>query len=91
MIEKGRKRGTLRFAVKPEDGATSVALAGSFNNWRPIRMRKQKDGHFVAIVPVSPGSYEYKFIVDGQWVVDPDNSAWAMNPFGTLNSVVHAE
>ena len=54
MIEKGRKRGTLRFAVKPEDGATSVALAGSFNNWRPIRMRKQKDGHFVAIVPVSP-------------------------------------
>jgi hypothetical protein len=51
-------------------------------------MRKQKDGSYSTTVPLAVGSHEYKFILDGQWVVDPDNNAWALNPYGTLNSVV---
>ena len=91
MISRGRKKGTTRFAMSPGNGVKKVALAGDFNGWTPTTMRKQKDGTFVANLALSPGSYDYKFIMDGQWVVDPDNSAWAMNPFGTLNSVVHAK
>jgi len=91
MIGKGRKKGTVRFAIRPEDGAKRAFLAGSFSDWQPIRMRKQKDGSFVLIVPVPAGTYEYKFILDDRWVVDPDNNAWAMNPYGTLNSVVSVE
>ena len=88
MISKGRKKGTTRFALRAADRATKVEVVGSFNNWQPIRMRRQKDGAFVAIVPVPHGAHEYKFILDGEWAVDPDNSAWAMNPYGTLNSVL---
>ena len=91
MVEKGRKKGTVRFSLAPAGGASKVELVGSFTDWLGVPMRKQKNGSYVAIVPVVPGTYEYKFIVDGDWVVDPDNSAWVMNPFGTFNSVLHAE
>ena len=87
MITKGRKKGTYRFAVKPAEAVRKVQVAGNFSNWQPIRMRKQGDGGFVAIVSLNPGTYEYKLIMDGEWAVDPDNNAWAMNEFGTLNSV----
>jgi 1,4-alpha-glucan branching enzyme len=87
MFSKGKKKGTVRFAYRPENAAGNARLAGDFTQWRPIRMRKQKDGGFVAVVPLSKGTYEYKFIVDEQWITDPDNSTWAMNPYGTMNSV----
>ncbi|MCD6304234.1 MAG: isoamylase early set domain-containing protein [Planctomycetes bacterium] len=88
MVTKGRKKGTVRFSIKPQQPARKAFVAGSFNNWTPARMRKQKDGTFVLIAPLGRGTQEYKFLLDDQWVVDPDNGAWAMNPYGTLNSVV---
>jgi len=68
-----------------------VSAAGTFSDWQPVQMRKQKDGSFVANVPAQPGNHEYKFIIDGEWVVDPDNGAWALNPYGTLNSLAIVE
>ncbi len=87
MFIKGTKKGTVKFSVKPSNGVKKVELAGDFSQWKPVPLRKQKDGAFAATVPLVDGNYEYKFIVDGQWVVDPDNNAWALNAFGTLNSV----
>jgi len=87
MISKGKKKGSVRFALKPSQGGKKVQLAGEFNDWKPSTMRKQKDGSFVAILQLPPGTYEYKFIVDGRWVVDPDNGARALSTVGTINSV----
>jgi 1,4-alpha-glucan branching enzyme len=88
MYGKGQKTGAVRLSIRADSGARNVVVVGSFSDWKPVRMRKQKDGSFVANVEVAPGSYEYKFIIDGNWLVDPDNSAWALNPYGTLNSVM---
>lgn len=90
MISKGQKKGTLKFSMKPANGAKEVAVAGDFTGWKPVQMKKQKDGSFSLMVALSEGAHEYKFIVDGQWVVDPDNNKWALNPYGTLNSVAQA-
>ncbi len=87
MIARGSKKGTYRFSVNPGGGAKKVQLVGDFTDWKPTAMTRQKDGSFAALVKLKAGTYEYKFIVDGQWRVDPDNGAWALNPFGTLNSV----
>jgi 1,4-alpha-glucan branching enzyme len=87
MFSKGQKQGTFKFSVKA-NGSKKVAVAGDFTKWQPVEMRKQKDGSYSATVPLAAGSHEYKFILDGQWVVDPDNNAWSLNPYGTLNSVV---
>ncbi len=91
MIAKGQKKGTIKFSIKPASAAKQVALAGDFTEWKPSTMKKQKDGSYALTVPISGGPHEYKFIVDGQWLVDPDNSKWALNIFGTLNSVVQLD
>ena len=87
MYTKMQKKGTVRFAIRPGGEAKKVELAGCFSGWKPLPMQPQKDGTFVKVMPLPAGTYEYKFIVDGQWRGDPDHSNWAMNPFGTLNSV----
>ena len=91
MFAKDRKKGGLRFAVNPGPEVRKVMVAGNYDDWNPKRMRKQKDGSFVALVPLRPGSYEYKFLFDDRWVVDPDNGAWSLNPYGTMNSVASVE
>ena len=35
-----------------------------------------------------PGSYEYRFVVDGQWVDDPEVNELIPNPFGSANAVL---
>ena len=85
MYGKGRKKGTVRISLQPGDAARKVAVAGTFSDLQPVRMRKQKSGEFVVNVEARPGNHEYKFLVDGDWQVDPDNSDWALNPYGTLN------
>ena len=86
MYSKGKKS-TIRFAIKPTSSAKEVLVAGDFNDWRPVAMQKQNDGIFSLNVPCVRDSFQYKFIVDGQWVRDPDHSNWAANPFGTMNSI----
>lgn len=90
MVGKGKKKGLFRFAVKPRDGGREVLLAGDFSEWKPVKMTKQKDGTFVSSVPLAPGSHEYKFIIDGQWITDPDHGTFAVGPHGP-NSVFIAE
>ena len=50
--------------------AHAVAIAGTFNDWRPqvTPMIKMSDGRWRKILVVAPGTYEYTFVVDGHWV-----------------------
>jgi 1,4-alpha-glucan branching enzyme len=91
MISKGRKKATVRFAIRPADGARKVCLAGDFTNWQPVAMQKRKDGTFVRNLGIGQETFEYKFMVDGEWVTDPDNHFWALNAYGTFNSVGRLE
>ena len=92
MVTKGKKNGEYRFSYKPASNkVTKVSVAGSFNNWIPRAMTRQKTGEFAVSVPLAAGYYEYKFLADGQWVEDVENEAYAFNPYGTVNSVLKAE
>ena len=70
--------------------AKSVQLAADFTDWEkyPLHMIKAKNGVWFAIVPLAPGNYSYRFIVDGKWCDDPHSFRHTPNPFGTINSVV---
>jgi 1,4-alpha-glucan branching enzyme len=76
--------------VKP--GATQVCVAGSFNDWKPEKtpLVPQGNGRWVGDLAVQPGRYEYLFVVDGQWVPDPNAKESVQNPFGGRNSVLFA-
>ncbi len=87
MYGRGGKKGTIRFAIRPGDGVKEVLVAGDFSDWRPVRMIRRKDGTFVKNVSGVNEKLAYKFIVDGEWVVDPDHSDWIMDPFHSVNSI----
>jgi 1,4-alpha-glucan branching enzyme len=63
------------FRYKAPD-ATSVELMCEFNGWKSVAMTKGDNGVWTTKVTLSPGTYAYKFLVNGKdWVLDPDNSA----------------
>jgi 1,4-alpha-glucan branching enzyme len=69
--------------------AAVVAVAGTFNDWDPRRtpLRKRADGKWTTTVRLASGHYEYRFVVDGKWISDP-NAPSIVNPFGGTNSVL---
>ena len=87
MITKGRKKDTFRFVLQTSNGVKKVCVAGDFSDWETVRMRKQKNGSYAVTIPLSAGSYHYKFQVDDEWLLDPDNHNNALNSFGSLNSL----
>ena len=70
--------------------ANEVCIAGSFNDWHPsvtpmIRWGNRK---WVKELALPPGRYEYRFVLDGQWVDDPAAKETVPNPFGGFNAVL---
>ncbi|EOY00193.1 5'-AMP-activated protein kinase-related, putative isoform 1 [Theobroma cacao] len=54
------------------NSASEVLLAGSFDGWATKRkMEKSRTGVFSLRLKLYPGKYEIKFIVDGEWKIDP--------------------
>src|SRR6266487_4130497 len=72
--------------VKPE--AKSVFVAGSFNQWNPVPLTRSNDGKWVGDLTGISGRHEYLFVVDGQWLPDPNARESVQNPFGGKNSVL---
>lgn len=73
------------------DAESAIFVAGSFNDWDPhfTEMKYDKETEsFVCEVKLAPGTYEYKFIINGVWGLDCENDNVSANDFGTLNSVV---
>jgi hypothetical protein len=70
--------------------AKVVSLCGEFNCWsqeaNPLQL--QADGVWRTTLPLAPGRYQYKFVVDGQWCPDAKAKENVLNEHGTLNSVV---
>ncbi len=61
------------FSIRAPAGA-SVFLVGDFNNWNPtLEKMGEVDGRFEVRLFLLPGTYRYKFVVDGNWIADPEN------------------
>ena len=67
-----------------------VYLAGIFNGWStnktPLTGPDAK-GEYTVDLPLRPGRYGYKFVVDGKWMLDPGNPDTEDNGMGDKNSV----
>lgn len=76
------------FKLRGYTNAKKVILAGSFNNWNESDFVMQKtDYGWKYVVPLSGGKHHYKFIVDGEWITDPNNSVKEYDGNGHINSV----
>ncbi len=89
----GHSNGNARHAVHVafnHPTAATVAIAGTFNDWRPeaTPMVPMGEGRWLKELVLPPGRYEYLFVADGHWLTDPLAHDTATNPFGGVNSVV---
>lgn len=68
--------------------AREVFLCGTFNTWDPsvCPMKRGRKGLWSASLTLEPGTYEYRFLVDGEWQNDP-HSETVPNPYGACNNV----
>jgi 1,4-alpha-glucan branching enzyme len=79
----------VSFALHKPD-AKGVSLCGDFNGWSPIAtpMNRHSDGPWETTVALAPGCYQYKFLADGDWLLDPVAKKNVPNDQGSLNSVI---
>ena len=78
----------VEFGLSKPD-AKAVVLAGTFNGWDLKRspLRRTNTG-WKTTLWLPPGRYEYRFVVDGQWMNDPQERDSAPNEFGGTNSLL---
>lgn len=81
--------GQVIFAAR-FDRARQVQVAGDFNGWSPMAspLQHAPDGQWMIRLPLRPGRYRYRLVVDGQWMTDPHNTCVETNQFGELNNIV---
>jgi hypothetical protein len=77
------------FELQGYTNAKKVYLSGIFNNWNPksLSMIKTVEGWKLPIF-LCDGTYSYKYIVDRNWITDPDNPLIRKDGNGNLNSYI---
>jgi chromosome partitioning protein len=81
--------------VRYRDAAAGeVRIAGDFNGWIPDRgvdSRVQEEGRervWTKVLHLPPGTYQYRYVVDGEWREDPENPRFVAGPIGGRNSLL---
>jgi hypothetical protein len=86
--------GTVTFTYAGGGSPQAIFLAGSFNGWNPGDPQYaledlEGDGKWSITIPIDPGSYQYKFVIDGAWTQDESNPESAPDGFGGNNSIIN--
>ena len=67
-------------------GGTDVLFACSSDGWKQVKMIQTGES-WVTHQVLSPGTYEYKFIIDGNWFYDVRKPT-TNDGFGNHNNVI---
>lgn len=81
----------VTFSVEAKE-ANTVSVVGDFNNWNPAEgeLSKLKSGTFKGVFDLpKEAAYEFKYLIDGEYVNEPDADFFKWNEFaGTENGVL---
>lgn len=82
--------GNARFFLPGFETAGKAILTGTFNGWDEQAFAMDKvEGGWETRLQLEAGRYEYKFIVDGEWMEDPGNPDKRKNQYDTYNSILY--
>jgi hypothetical protein len=85
-------KGNTTFRLKGYPDARIVILSGSFNNWNQSQYVFGKEGdEWICRIDLEPSKHAYKFIVDGNWLLDPANPNSEDDDYGVKNSFIIVE
>ncbi|HLL25513.1 MAG TPA: hypothetical protein VK427_25425, partial [Kofleriaceae bacterium] len=85
---------TCSVTIRYTGSGANVQLRGDFaaDGWTQGVPMKKVDGGFEVTVPVRDQQVVvYKFVVDGNWIMDPGNTRKSPDGFGAFNSVMRAD
>jgi 1,4-alpha-glucan branching enzyme len=74
--------------------ADKIFLSGDFNEWRSgdIPLRQDRNGVWRAVLDLPIGtSYQFRYLIDGEWRTDFHADGCTDNLFGSQNSLLIAE
>lgn len=80
----------VKFMVNAPN-AKDIYIVGDFNHWKisdENKLSRISDGKWEKKIGLQPGRYKYKFVIDGEWILDAENAEREANAFGTFDSVV---
>lgn len=72
-----------------KDKASTVYVTGTFCNWKQKFIMNKTNNEFVLLLKLQEGSYQYKFIVDGQWQYSKYHPTY--NDNGMINNIIEAK
>jgi L-ascorbate metabolism protein UlaG (beta-lactamase superfamily) len=77
------------------DNAKTVSVAGDFNNWDKTKDMMVRDEDRIWNIEIYfplPGTYRYKFVIDGEiWTPDPNNDRQENDGYMGMNSIFIVE
>ncbi|MFQ6608017.1 MAG: alpha-amylase family glycosyl hydrolase [Fidelibacterota bacterium] len=79
------------FTFSPQHSNDYVVVMGGFNDWSRSALPlsdSDGDGVLERTVYLKPERHEYKFVVNGEELIDPDNSVFISNNIGGWNSIL---
>ena len=77
-----------------DEAARDVRIAGDFNGWVPdrgVHSQVEAQGEarvWTKVLELEPGTYQYRYVVDGSWREDPENPQVVPGPGGARNSLL---
>jgi len=80
----------VTFSIEAKE-ANTASVVGDFNNWNPSEgeLSKLKNGTFKAAFDLpKDNSYEFKYIVDGNYVNEPQADSYRWNAFANAENSV---
>lgn len=81
----------VTFSIEAKE-AEQVAVVGDFNNWdvEVGTMKKLKNGTFKTVLDLNKdAAYEFKYIIDGEYINEPEADSFKWNAFaGNENGVL---
>ena len=70
--------------------STRVDLVGNFNGWElgKHKLARDENGIWNIQIRLAPGTYEYKYVYDGQHYEPDPSQEQIANPFGSANNLL---
>ena len=90
LLAKKSEKEKVKLSFNPNgEKYKTMQFAGEMNGWNPSAGNMNHvEGIWQAEILLNPGVYQYQFVVDGNWKLDPNNPDSIDNNIGGFNSLL---
>ena len=85
--------GTVPVCLLWPHGGKTAYICGSFTQWQKMPMQWRQagaSGEWFKVVDLTPGTHQYKFIIDGQWRHD-HTAPTVLDNLGNVNNCTQVQ